>query len=147
MSAALLRGYTVLICALVIGTSTFGHADPLEAFQWTHRLILVNDETMTRNRWSASFKAAEAGLQERHICWFVLGQGRVWTNLEQPLPEDFAQTVRSKLFKGRETTEVVLIGKDGRVKSRDGQLDLEKLFDRIDAMPMRRAEMDAAGTS
>ena len=37
---------------------------------------------------------------------------------------------------------VVLIGKDGGVKlRREGEIDLDEIFERIDGMPMRRNEM------
>ena len=38
-------------------------------------------------------------------------------------------------------TAVVLIGKDGFVKSRSADLDLAETFATIDRMPMRRREM------
>ena len=41
-------------------------------------------------------------------------------------------------------TAFVLIGKDGGVKSRGETLDLDSMFDLIDSMPMRRAEMNQA---
>ncbi|WP_349559152.1 DUF4174 domain-containing protein [Marinobacter sp. NFXS9] len=36
---------------------------------------------------------------------------------------------------------VLLIGKDGGIKSRESSLDLDAVFRRIDAMPMRIREM------
>jgi hypothetical protein len=38
----------------------------------------------------------------------------------------------------------LLIGKDGGIKARADDLDLAALFERIDAMPMRRREMETA---
>jgi hypothetical protein len=38
-------------------------------------------------------------------------------------------------------TAVLLIGKDGNLKARSTDLDLEATFDLIDQMPMRREEL------
>ena len=38
-------------------------------------------------------------------------------------------------------SKVILIGKDGGIKSRFDRLDLEAIFSDIDAMPMRQYEM------
>lgn len=45
------------------------------------------------------------------------------------------------LNKSRPEDRVLLIGKDGGIKSREPSLNLEGIFRRIDAMPMRRQEM------
>ena len=41
----------------------------------------------------------------------------------------------------KDVTTFLLVGKDGTVKLRRGQVRLSDLFDLIDAMPTRRAEM------
>ena len=45
-------------------------------------------------------------------------------------------------FQGREI-QLLLIGKDGGMKTRQSgaNLDLERVFELIDSMPMRQAEM------
>lgn len=45
------------------------------------------------------------------------------------------------LDKARSGDRVRLIGKDGGIKSREASLNLNGIFSRIDAMPMRMREM------
>ena len=49
--------------------------------------------------------------------------------------------VNELLAKVRSEDRVLLIGKDGGMKSRESSLDLDAIFRRIDAMPMRKREM------
>ena len=62
-------------------------------------------------------------------------QGRSILNLPRSL---------SQRFFSRSDAAVFLIGKDGGLKASARQLDLPALFARVDAMPMRRREMEAA---
>jgi hypothetical protein len=50
----------------------------------------------------------------------------------------------SDLHNARRFLAMLLIGKDGGVKSREPSLDLDAIFGRIDAMPMRIREMRSA---
>ena len=44
-------------------------------------------------------------------------------------------------FRENEPSRVLLIGKDGGVKLRGDELDVQRIFDLIDTMPMRIREM------
>jgi len=110
--------------------------DPLEPFDWKHRIFLLFDAPESVDR----LRAAEAAINERQVLWFVTGGDALETNYAGELPADFASRLDAYRRSRPGTIEVVLIGKDGGVKSRDPKLDLEALFARIDAMPMRRAE-------
>lgn len=69
----------------------------------------------------------------------VFDESRTLTNYSGPLaPELQANTLETYRI---EPGQVILIGKDGGVKSRLDQMDLDVLFSDIDAMPMRRREM------
>ncbi|WP_246180249.1 DUF4174 domain-containing protein [Marinobacter changyiensis] len=48
------------------------------------------------------------------------------------------------LDKARSEGRVLLIGKDGGIKSREASLNLNGIFRRVDAMPMRMREMRAS---
>ena len=58
-----------------------------------------------------------------------------------PLPSTTAAMLREQFKVESGDTTFILIGKDGAVKSRQPQVRLSDLFNLIDAMPMRRAEI------
>lgn len=98
--------------------------------------------TAERSRLVRVFGENESDILERHILWFVLKGDVVESNAPERLPDDFARKLDAAGY-WHDAETVLLIGKDGGVKARQAVLDLEALFDRIDAMPMRRAEMRA----
>jgi hypothetical protein len=65
---------------------------------------------------------------------------------EEPIAPAEAQALRRRfnVISGRFT--VILIGKDGGTKMVcQGPVELQKIFDRIDSMPMRQREMRKKG--
>lgn len=128
------------ICAAILVCSCLAvSAQALEDYQWKKRILVVshgNKET------AAALAAATAGLVERDVEVFVLcgplGNGKV--------PEAaLALQLRERLKIQPDGPEVVLLGKDGRttVRWEIGKFTVAALFASIDAMPMRRREMDA----
>ena len=84
----------------------------------------------------------KAEIEERDIAWFVLGDNMLHTNYDGRLEGNLRQELMDSYFTPLPAeTAVLLVGKDGTVKSRSVDLDLEATFGLIDRMPMRRAEM------
>ena len=80
------------------------------------------------------------------MVWFVLGEQTLHTNYEGKLEDQLRQALMDSYFTPVPSeTAVRLIGKDGSLKSRSSDLDLEATFGLIDQMPMRRAEMRSRG--
>ena len=111
----------------------------LSDYQWKKRLILVqaSDENageieMLRSAW--------AGIDDRDVVWFVNTGSEVVSN-QQSLSNGLESDIKTLLEGGRSDERVLLIGKDGGIKSREARLDLNAIFCRIDAMPMRMREM------
>ena len=77
-------------------------------------------------------------IDERDIVWFVSHEGRLQSNYPGPLSDALAAELERQYF-SRSDAAVFLIGKDGGLKVSDQRLDLPRLFERIDAMPMRQA--------
>lgn len=125
---------------LIMAANLHSAKQGLERFQWENRLILVRAEPAERREIVRWFSDQRAAIEERHIVWFVLEGDVVETNYEGSMPENFAGKLGEANY-WKEAETVLLIGKDGGVKSRQETLDLEALFRRIDSMPMRRAEM------
>ena len=82
---------------------------------------------------------AKAEIEEREIIWFLLDFDQVVNNHHSPLAPDFGMKLR--LEYQLEKNQVILIGKDGDLKSKFSGLELADIFKDIDAMPMRKAEM------
>lgn len=69
-------------------------------------------------------------------------QGLLRTNYPGAIEARLKQELEQRFF-SRSDAVVFLIGKDGGLKASAGELDLPALFERIDAMPMRRREMES----
>ena len=132
----------LIILALPIGSA---RGADLTSYRWQQRLLLVfaaqpsDPDFMV---FAQSLSASRDAVQDRDL---VLGrlfeQGPSHLGERSLLPED-AQSLRHRFAIRPTTFTVVLIGKDGGVKMvRQGRVDLEAIFARIDAMPMRRQEM------
>lgn len=129
----------------VILLSTFkGGAQQLEDYQWKNRVLLffdVSRESNAINSQLEKFSEVREEIVDRDLILFVATPKGIFTEdghpQEMPL-RDIYQTVNvSEKFKG-----VVLIGKDGGVKlEKDFEINPQLVFDLIDGMPMRRAEM------
>ena len=88
-------------------------------------------------------RAAQAAIDQRHSVWFVASHDGLLSNYPGGTGDALAQHLDERYF-GRSDARVFLAGKDGELKSSEQGLDLNRLFARIDAMPMRRREMEAA---
>jgi len=139
--------YLTLLLTLVMTVSeSTGAPGPrlthLDELRWSHRVILVFAPGPQASRAAANLADFAAGIEDRDIVWFVLDGDTLRSNypgtLGDTLPEQLVERYFSPLPAG---TSVVLIGKDGGVKSRSTDLDLEATFGLIDRMPMRRREM------
>jgi hypothetical protein len=115
-----------------------GMLTDIASLQWKHRVILV-DQPHDRERVVALLRGAEADIEDRDIVWFVSKEGRIWSNYSGGLSEAVFNNARER-NRGAHA-RVILIGKDGGIKSRLDSVDLAAIFSRIDAMPMRRQEM------
>ena len=104
----------------------------LDAYRWRDRLVLLfaasaDDPAYTEQR--DALEAVTEGLSERHIVVLAdTDPGAAGALRARFEPQGF---------------EVLLVGKDGGVKLRQGQpVAAETLFATIDAMPMRRRELE-----
>ena len=110
----------------------------LTSLEWKHRIIVVN-ETQNEAEVLALLEKHTDGIDDRDIVWFIVREDAVLTNYEGQLSEKFLNRTRQRY--GVRHVKVILIGKDGGIKSRFDHLDIETIFSDIDAMPMRQREM------
>ena len=111
----------------------------LSDYQWKNRLILVRAASEAEGT-VETLRGAHAELDNRNIIWFVnTGSGLV--SNQAAVAGGVEHDVNELLAKARSQDWVLLIGKDGGIKSRESSLNLDAIFRRIDAMPMRSREM------
>ncbi len=137
--------------ALLAPLAAGADSDPLSVYRWTNRLlVLYVPDTAAGQATLASFRAALADrmtdVLDRDLLIVPVGDLPRAGETPPPavdlgVPERAA--VRRQLGLAGRGAQLVLIGKDGGVKTRQaGEVfDLKPLFELIDSMPMRRTEM------
>jgi DNA repair exonuclease SbcCD nuclease subunit len=124
--------------------SMFAHAEgvpvlsDLVGLEWKNRVIVVN-ETKNEDVYLKLLKEQVAEIDDRDIIWFIIKGHLALTNYSGRLSPEFVSNMRERL--GPVQGKVILIGKDGGIKSQSDYLNLEAIFSEIDAMPMRQLEM------
>lgn len=119
-------------------------AQSLAEFKWKNRLILVFTESTENQNFQNQLQLFEKDLkafQERKLVLIHAIQEKQ----KIIIPEMSGwqdSNLYQKMKRSKDGFEVVLIGLDGGVKLRQKDiLETEKLFDLIDSMPMRKAEL------
>jgi len=111
---------------------------------WENRVILIypDDEVnLEKINYEVLFKKFNNEIKERDIIWFIIKDKKVFTNYPNTLSNDFIVNTKNKYQ--IEKYKILLIGKDGGVKAKGKDLNLEMLFEKVDAMPMRRQEINS----
>jgi hypothetical protein len=135
------RRHIFLTVLLSLMTLTANGADmnKLGDYQWKNRLILIHAEENSGNE-VETLRTAQVGIDDRDLIWFVnTGSGLV--SNQAAVSSRLESEVTGLLEENRLNGRVLLIGKDGGIKSRESDLNLDAIFRRIDAMPMRAREM------
>jgi hypothetical protein len=128
-----------MLLVLVSLTAYGAEMNNLSDYQWKNRLILVQAASETEGA-VETLRDANAEINDRDIVWFVnTGSGLV--SNQATVSGGVEHDVNELLAKARSQDRVLLIGKDGGIKSRESSLNLDAIFRRIDAMPMRSREM------
>jgi hypothetical protein len=119
--------------------------DVLDRYLWKNRIILVyapSAEDSSYQRFVSEIRDDSAGVWERHLVVFHLFSDKSGHEGENELSAEQVGTLLDRYKLNADTAVAVLIGKDGGEKARQaGTLNLTALFQKIDAMPMRRREM------
>jgi hypothetical protein len=129
---------------LFLAFSTLAHGneltmlDDLDSLQWKNRIVIIDDAENEEDI-LALLDNHTAEIDDRDIIWFILKQDRLLTNYSGKISDDFRSKTREKYDIMR--SKVILIGKDGGLKSRYNRFDPGAVFSDIDSMPMRQYEM------
>ncbi|GLS90344.1 hypothetical protein GCM10007916_14110 [Psychromonas marina] len=114
--------------------------EEFNSLKWENRIILVNTVN-NKDSIIKIFEQNEDDINERDIVWFVIQHDTLATNFNGNLADNFLSNAVKK-YKSSQG-KVMLIGKDGDIKSSRESLYLEAIFLEIDAMPMRQIEMQS----
>lgn len=131
--------FLAMIVSFITLTAQGAGMNSLNDYQWKNRLILVQAASDNGDEIEA-LKTARAGVKDRDIVWFVSTGSGVVSN-QGMVSSSLENAVKEQLEEAGSDERVLLIGKDGGIKSRESSLDLDAIFSRIDAMPMRIREM------
>jgi hypothetical protein len=125
--------------------------DPLSAYRWKHRLLVVyapdtEAGRATLSTFRASLDDRMEDVLDRDLLIVPVGDLPRPGDALRPAVElgDSARSHVRRRFglEGREV-QLLLIGRDGGMKARQSgaMIELERVFELVDSMPMRRAEM------
>ena len=135
------KNCTILTLMLLLITLTTQGAgmNSLSDYQWKNRLILVQATDENAGEID-TLRSARAEVDDRDIVWFV-NTGADLVSNQDGVSSSLESEIKALLDQFRSDERVLLIGKDGGMKSREPSLDLDAIFRRIDRMPMRMREM------
>lgn len=132
-----------MVCYLVLSEQAQG--EPLvilDSLVWEKRVVVGRPESAAAQQDLINLlKVFQQELSDRKLL-FVLPVENQWLGFPGGTTEFTPNSVVTKFSKNLQA-EFVLIGLDGGVKRRfdSANFDLAKVFDLIDLMPMRRAEL------
>ena len=132
-----------LICWMLFSTTSLLSQD-LTRHEWKDRLLLIITQDFDDENYQKQISILQKdteGLNERKLVIYRISPAEYKTGLYN---ESAIQS--NKLYEIYQDSdkdfEVILIGLDGSIKLRQNEpINIEKLFGRIDAMPMRRNEL------
>jgi hypothetical protein len=133
-----------LVFALTL--SSPGLAADLDTHLWRERLLLVFAPAADHPehvRLAGELERRAPELDERQLVVYRLFLQDASRSDRRPLEAAAAEALRRRFGVTAGETVLILIGKDGgeKLRAATGTLDLDTVFQRIDAMPMRRLEM------
>lgn len=144
-----MKYFAVLLASLMsVSTSVQPSEEELaslDSLKWKYRVLVIFAETSLVDAALANLNALATGIEERDMVWFLFANDELHSNYSGNLGIEFREQIMDRYFTPAPAeTMVVLIGKDGGVKSSKSDLDLEATFGLIDQMPMRKAELRRA---
>lgn len=130
--------YLITFALTALATTAIA-ADQLKQYQWKQRVLLIHaNENAGAIR--LMLDQNQQAINERDLVWFLVSPSGIQSNREQDITPSLQQQITNTL-KESPGAAAVLIGKDGSIKGRYSDLNLDVAFGLIDTMPMRKKEM------
>ncbi|MCA0931770.1 DUF4174 domain-containing protein [Lutimonas saemankumensis] len=146
------RLFKVSMIFILMGCASFVpiKGQNLEKHTWKNRILVIKTTNKTSEIYQQQvkeFENSEAELKDRKfVLYKVTGddfESIDYTQEASTNSGNISGTSLEKIFHAQEHFEVVLIGLDGGVKLRQTEvLSKEDLYGIVDAMPMRRSELN-----
>lgn len=137
-----LRLFFIALLYLIITPS---NAQSLSAHQWKDRLVVIYSKDYSNRTFQnqvQELQKDQEGILDRKIIVYQSVQQKVKQGLDGSGSWSLSAPEYQKLIHSSASFEVLLIGLDGSVKLRKSELmTTQQLFEAIDQMPMRLAEM------
>ena len=134
--------YIILISIFIFNTFVQAESLPklsnLDSLEWKNRVVILN-EIKNQDKSLQLLKEQESQIDDRDIIWFSIKDNLVLSNYKGDLSSEFVTKIREKF--SHLQNKVILIGKDGGIKSQSDYLNLEDIFSEVDSMPMRLFEI------
>ena len=134
--------YIILISIFIFNTFVQAESLPklsnLDSLEWKNRVVILN-EIKNQDKSLLLLKEQVAQIDDRDIIWFSIKDNLVLSNYKGDLSSEFVTKIREKF--SHLQNKVILIGKDGGIKSQSDYLNLEDIFSEVDPMPMRLFEI------
>lgn len=136
-----MKAIIILFMVLLSGSIS---AQDLTQYEWKNRLILIlttDVESETYKKQIETFRNEQEGFKERKLLVYQVTPYKYKTGFSG---QDWEKTTTLyEAFKKSDSGfEILLLGLDGGVKLRQSNLlTLQKLYSKIDAMPMRQQEI------
>lgn len=135
----------VLSAGFLMSASTNSIASSLlSQYLWKNRVLLLSAPSWQNQQLVAARKQIEmmqCGIDDRDLVigFIITGQGAVFES--HSINEHQVTAIKEELRIDKDSFTIILIGKDGGEKYRSDHLNMPRIFDLIDGMPMRQEEM------
>ena len=120
--------------------------DLLDKFRWGNRLLLIFTPSMDNTNFknaNNTLKENKDGVTDRDLVIFYIFENSQSVYGDSLINKKTSIYLREKFYAAEGNTTFILIGKDGGEKMRTiNQFSIDRLFARIDEMPMRRSEIE-----
>ena len=134
--------YIILISIFIFNTFLQAESLPklsnLDSLEWKNRVVILN-EIKNQDKSLQLLREQVVQIDDRDIIWFSIKDNLVLSNYKGDLSSEFVTKIREKF--SHLQNKVILIGKDGGIKSQSDYLNLEDIFSEVDSMPMRLFEI------
>ena len=123
--------------------SEMQYLENIRDLQWQNRIIIVySDDQQRSDEVARQLRYFKDEIDDRDILWFIHTNNQLVSNAGDSLSSELISNLHQ--FDARKANtgfSAVLIGKDGGIKKRQRQWNIDQLFALIDTMPMRQREM------
>ena len=128
---------TILI--LILNFISTENIDHIKDFEWNNRVLIVKDNG--KINFSKKINFNKKNFDQRDFIIIYLREENAFI-YNKKMSKYFSNSVLKKIRNTKSEHNLFLIGKDGQVKkSYSSEVDLERIFNDVDKMPMRKIEM------